>query len=62
MAACGCGAGHQGKVGEVMKDFLQSLAFCIIVAVLVWAYCKITPDQCSAECDWAREQLEKICR
>ena len=45
-----------------MKDFLQSLAFCIIVAVLVWAYCKITPDQSSAECDWAREQLEKICR
>lgn len=43
-----------------MKDFLQSLAFCIIVAVLVWAYCKATPDQCSAECDWAREQLEKI--
>lgn len=45
-----------------MKDFLQSLAFCIIVAVLVWAYCKATPDQCSAECDLAREQLEKICR
>lgn len=41
-----------------MKDFLESLAFCIIMVVLVWAYCKATPDQCSAECDWAREQLD----
>lgn len=45
-----------------MKDFFESLAFCLIVVVLVWAYCKATPNQCSAECDLARAQLEKICR
>lgn len=40
------------------SDFWGSLAFCVMVVLLGWLYCMATPDQMSAECDWARMELE----
>ena len=43
-------------------EFLGAAITMALFALLAWLYLIVTPDQCSAECDWAREQLEKICR
>ena len=39
-------------------DFWSSLGFCVMMVVLMWLYCAATPPQMSAECDWARAELE----
>lgn len=41
-----------------MRDFIESLVFCIVAVALAYLYCKATPDQMSAECDWARAEME----
>ena len=41
-----------------MKDLLESVGFCVMMVVLFWLYMLATPDQMSAECDWARAEME----
>lgn len=35
------------------KEFVESLIFCALMALLAWLYCWATPDQMSGEYDWA---------
>lgn len=37
------------------KDFVESVGFCVMAIALLWLYCKVTPDQLSAESDWTAE-------
>lgn len=38
-----------------MRDLLESVGFCALMALLAWLYCMATPEQFSAECDWTME-------
>lgn len=38
-----------------MRDFIESLVFCIVAVALAYLYCKVTPDQLSGESDWTAE-------
>lgn len=42
-----------------MKDFFEALAGALLISGLVALYCWATPDQMSAECDYARAQMEE---
>ena len=38
--------------------FIGDCAFIALVVLLVWAYCKVTPDQLSGEADWSVKACE----
>lgn len=40
-----------------MRDFLASVGFCVLMAILAWLYCAATPDQMSGEHDLAAEEM-----
>lgn len=40
------------------SEFWGCLAFSVTTVLLVWLYCMATPDQMSAEYDWARMEME----
>ena len=49
------------KRGSVLKevgDFLGGCAFIALVVFLMWAYCKVTPDQLSGEADLSVQACE----
>lgn len=41
-----------------MNDFFKALAGALVIVGLVALYCCATPDQMSAEYDYARAQME----
>lgn len=46
-----------------MKDFIDIIAgivFAVLVVILFWLYLFATPDQLSAECEYQREQMQKV--
>lgn len=38
-----------------MKEFLESVGFCVIMVVLIALYCAATPDQYTGESDYAEQ-------
>lgn len=49
------------KRGGVLKevcDFIGGCAFIALVVFLMWAYCKVTPDQLSGEADLSVQACE----
>lgn len=40
-------------------DFIMGFIFAIMVVILFWLYLFATPDQCSAECEYQRSQMER---
>ena len=46
------------KMSDMFENAWGGVAFCALVAVLAWAYLKVTPSQMSAECEFARAQME----
>jgi len=38
--------------------FIGDCAFIALVVFLMWAYCKVTPDQLSGEADWSVKDCE----
>lgn len=46
---------------ELLKAICTFIGYCVFWAMailLIWLYLIVTPDQMSAECEWARMQLE----
>ena len=43
-----------------IKELFGSIAFCALVWLMLWAYCKATPNQLSGEADWTEEAIELI--
>ena len=43
-----------------IKELIGSIAFCALVWLMLWAYCKATPNQLSGEADWTEEAIELI--
>lgn len=43
-----------------MKDFVEALAWCLLLAVATAAYCLITPEQNSAEYEWSAAETAAI--
>ena len=43
-----------------IKELFGSIAFCALVWLMLWAYCKATPNQLSGEADWTEESIEAI--
>lgn len=48
-----------------VRNALEAAFACAVAALgaaaslgLVWLYCAATPDQCSAECEWQRAEME----
>lgn len=49
-------------MNKTVMDVLEVLGSAVTIALfvlLMWLYLIVTPDQCSAECDLAREQMEQ---
>lgn len=40
-------------------EFIGAAITMALMVLLMWLYLIVTPDQCSAECDLAREQMEQ---
>ena len=47
------------KMSDRFESVWGGIAFCALVVVLAWAYLKVTPSQMSAECEFARAQMER---
>lgn len=43
-----------------IKELFGSIAFCALVWLMLWAYCKATPNQLSGEADWNEAAIEAI--
>lgn len=50
-----CASGLTKAVREI-GEIAGAVAFCAVVAVLMWMWCAATPPQMSAECDLAAEE------
>ena len=45
------------KVSDKFENVWCYIAFCVLVLVLAWGYLEVTPNQMSAEYDWACAQM-----
>jgi len=45
---------------KAVFDFAGGVALIVVVVWLVRAFCQLTPDQMSGECDWAAEQTREV--
>ena len=45
---------------RAVGDFAGCVTLIAVVVWLVWAYCKLTPDQMSGECDRAAEEAREV--
>ncbi len=55
------GADVKRRVRNVPEAAFAAFAAVLVAAAflgLMWLYCAATPDQCSAECDWQRAEME----
>lgn len=46
------------RVLRELGEFLGSVALIALVVFLMWAYCKVTPDQLSGEADLSVQACE----
>lgn len=43
-----------------IKQLVGGIALIALAFALAWAYLELTPNQMSAECDWAQEEINNF--
>lgn len=49
-----------GRRFRAIGDAVGGILLMLLIIALFWIYMWITPDQMSAECEWARAQMEAM--